>query len=320
MQHDLRLQIFWIAAPVLLGLFGLEMAYIGSVWLKARVPGLPADAPRLRKLRTVLARLPRILLGRHLWAALGALIRDGLLQRKLYRTSARRWLTHALVFGPWLVLGVFSTLTGFVVEILPLAGMTPDAIAALPVLGQLYHADVWWVALTNEVFGLAVLAGMALVIHRRYVQRDPQLRSAPMDHLIIALLALIVLSGFPTETVRLLADYTTPAGAFAPDPGMLPPHELPAALRDVWGPQWAFAGYLSAKMLGLLGWGPGVWHVLHNVLFWGHVATGVTLLFLLPFSRFFHAIMSPLIVVWNNLPDDPLRAGPPAPRRRVPGV
>ena len=62
------------------------------------------------------------------------------------------------MFGSWLVLGIFSTVTGFVVEILPLLGMSPVEAASLPLIGPLYHADVWWVALVNELLGLVVLA------------------------------------------------------------------------------------------------------------------------------------------------------------------
>jgi hypothetical protein len=122
----------------------------------------------------------------------------------------------------------------------------------------------------------------------------------PADTIIIGLLTLIALSGFPTETFRLLADYTTPVGTFAPSPTMLPPGKFPPVLYDVWGPQWGFAGYLSAWVLGLLKLGPEVWEVLHNVFFWSHFVIVAVLLFYLPFSRFFHVIMSPVIVAYNT--------------------
>jgi nitrate reductase gamma subunit len=197
-------------------------------------------------------------------------------------------------------LGVLSTITGFVVEILPLVGMSPTQVASLPLIGHLYHADVWWVALLNELLGLTVLAGMFLVIYRRYIQKDPQLRTFPADNVVIILLTLIALSGFPAETFRLLADYTTPAGVFGPDPTMLSPVKFPTVLYGVWGPQWGFLGYLSAAVLGALRLSPSVWTVLHNVFFWLHFVTVTALLFLLPFSRFFHVIMSPIIVAYNT--------------------
>jgi nitrate reductase gamma subunit len=238
-----------------------------------------------------------------------------MVHRRLYRASLQRWAVHIAVFGSWLVLGVLSTLTGVVVEILPLLGMSPTQAASLPLIGPLYNADVWWVAFVNEILGLVVLAGMILVIYRRYVQKDSQLRTMPADTIVIALLALIAVSGFPTETFRLLADYTTSAGVFAPSPTMISPDKLPLVLYDVWGPQWGFAGYLSALVLGALKLNASVWEVLHNVFFWGHFVIVAALLFLLPFSRFFHVIMSPVIVAYNTMLDRERRQ---ASRREMP--
>lgn len=322
MQHDLRLTIFWVVHLILLGLFAVELAFVLSVWLKARVPGLPVDASRWRKLGAAIGFVFRLIFSRRIWTLLKALVADGMVHRRLYRTDLRRWAVHIAVFGSWLLLGVLSTLTGFVVEILPLLGTSPQEVARLPLIGHLYHADVWWVALLNELLGLAVMGGMILVIYRRYVRKDPQLRTITADNIVIGLLTFIAFSGFPAETFRLLADYTTVAGVFAPSPTMLPPDKFPPALYGVWGPQWGFAGYLSALVLGALRLTPSVWAVFRNVFFWLHFVIVTALLFYLPFSRFFHAIMSPVIVAYNTLLDeeshrDRKRAGSDAPQPLV---
>jgi nitrate reductase gamma subunit len=301
MEHDLRLTIFWIVHLILLGLFGAELVFVLSVWFKARVPGLPPDASRWRKLGEAARFLLGLIFSRRIWTLLQALFVDGMVHRRLYRADVRRWAVHIAVFGSWLVLGVLSTITGVVVEILPLLGMSPPEVARLPVLGHLYHADVWWVALLNELLGLVVLAGMVLVIYRRYIRKDPQLRTLPADSIVIGLLALIAFSGFPAETFRLLANYTTTTGTFAPDPTMLPAEKYPPALYNVWGPQWGFAGYLSAAALGALRMSPQIWDLLRNISFWLHFVVVAALLFTLPFTRFFHVIMSPLIAAYNTM-------------------
>ncbi len=301
MEHDLRLTVFWAIHLVMLGLFVVEIVFIGSVWLKARVPGLEPDASRWRKLVAILSFALKLLFSRRVWILLKSLIRDGMVHQRLYRRDLRRWAVHISVFGSWLLLGIFSTLTGVIVEVLPLLGMSPEAAASIPLLGHLFHADVWWVALANEILGLVVMGGMLLVIYRRYIQKDPQLRTIPADTVTIALLTIIAFSGFPAEVFRLLADYTTAAGNFAPDPAMLSPEKFPPVLYSVWGPAWGFAGYLSALVLGGLGLGPGVWEVLHSVFFWFHFVIVTALLYYLPFSRFFHVIMSPVIVAYNTM-------------------
>lgn len=303
MEHDTRLTIFWIVHLIMLGLFAVELVFILSVWLKARVPGLAAGASRWRKLGAAIGFAFGLIFSRRLWPLLKALVADGLVHRRLFRTDRLRWGVHISVFGSWLALGVLSTITGVVVEFLPLFGMSPEAVASLPLIGHLFHADVWWVALLNELLGLIVMAAMLMVVYRRYFKKDPQLRTIPADSITIFLLTAIAFSGFPAEVFRLLADYTTTAGVFAPAPTMISPEKLPPALYSVWGPQWGFVGYLSAMVLGALKLSAGVWEVLHNVFFWLHFVIVTALLYYLPFSRFIHVIMSPVIVAYNTMRD-----------------
>jgi nitrate reductase gamma subunit len=68
-----------------------------------------------------------------------------------------------------------------------------------------------------------------------------------------------------------------------------------------------FLGFLSARILGGLGLSPGVWAVFHNVFFWLHFIIVTALLYYLPFSRFFHVIMSPVIVAYNSLREREMR-------------
>lgn len=318
MEHDLRLTIFWIVHLIMLGLFVVELVFVLSVWLKARVPGLPRDASRMRKLGRVIGFAFGLVFSHRIWVLLKALVLDGMVHRQLFRVDLRRWAVHISVFGSWLVLGIISTITGVIVEFLPLFGMSPEAAASIPLFGHMFHADVWWVALINELLGLVVMAGMILVIYRRYVQKDPQLRTIPADNLVIGLLTLIAFSGFPAEVFRLLADYTTSAGVFAPAPGMISPEKLPPVLYDVWAPQWGFAGYLSAQVLGALRVGPEVWEVLHNVFFWLHFVIVSALLYVMPFTRFFHVIMSPVVVAYNRMLDEEKHQEQKTGRRSVP--
>jgi len=318
MEHDLRLTVFWVIHLVMLGLFGVEIVFVGSVWLKARVPGLPPDASRWRKLGVTISFVLKIIFSRRIWVLLKSLVKDGMVHQRLYKRDLRRWAVHISVFGSWLLLGIVSTITGVVVEFLPLFGMSPEAAASIPLLGHLFHADVWWVAFVNEILGILVMGGMLLVIYRRYIQKDPQLRTIPADTVTIALLTIIAFSGFPAEVFRLLADYTTAAGAFVPDPMMLSPEKLPPVLYDVWAPQWGFAGYLSALILGGLGLSPGVWEVMHNVFFWFHFVIVTALLYYLPFSHFFHVIMSPVIVAYNTMVEQEMHGDRQATDHKLP--
>ena len=55
---------------------------------------------------------------------------------------------------------------------------------------------------------------------------------------------------------------------------------------------------------------PSAWQAVYNLFFWLHFAAVSALLFYLPFSRFFHAIMSPVIVAYNTLMDRQAHGAP----------
>lgn len=317
MEKGLNMTLFWIVHLVMLGVWGLGMLFFLSLWLRSRVPGVSPSASRWRKLVAAILFVLGVIFSRRIWVILRAFVLEGLVQRRVLQKSLRRWLTHHAVFGSFLIMGVISTITGVVVEFLPLFGMSPEAIASIPFLGMLFHADVWWVALINELLGLVLLAGMILVLIRRYVQKDPQLRTSPIDNVIMILLTLIAFSGIFTEAFRYLADYTTQTGAFAPSVQMLSPEAYPPALLGLWGPQFGFVGYGLAWLLGQLHVAAGAWAVLLNVMFWLHFVIVSALLYYLPFSRFAHVLMGPVIVAYNTMRDEQSarqHAGAVAPR------
>jgi nitrate reductase gamma subunit len=60
-------------------------------------------------------------------------------------------------------------------------------------------------------------------------------------------------------------------------------------------------------LLGSLRLSPGAWLAVYNVVFWLHFVTITVLLFCLPFSRFFHAIMSPIVAAYSGMRDGQAR-------------
>lgn len=274
MEHDARLALFWIIHPALLGLFALMCLYIASVWLKARMPGLPAGASRWRKLGAVIGRTVKFIFSPLLWPFLKSLVLDGMIHRRLLRVSPLRWITHIAVFGSFVMLGFLSTLTGLALEIFPLLLPADHFLNTNVVSVTLQNFDHPLIAFVNELLGLIILIGMLRVIYRRYIQKDPQLRTVTSDTIIITTITLFCVIGFPLESFRLLA-----RPPFAPTAG------------------WAFIGYPLARLLQPLNWD---WHFWYNLSFWLHIATVHFLLFYTPFSRFAHVIMSPLIVALNS--------------------
>lgn len=277
-----RLTIFWIIHLAFLGLFALEMLFLGWVWLGARAPDLPRDAPRGRKLRALARRVAWGVLSRRGGAFFKALLMDGLIHRRLFHTDRRRWLAHSAVFWGFLALGLLSVVTGAAVEFLnpePAHSHSPVVLPVRhPIIAVLVDMDHPVNAALNEGLGLLVLAGLVLAAWRRYVRRDAQLRTRGPDTAILLLLAVIAGGGYVVEALRFLAEGTSASRAmFAP------------------------LGYGLSLLLGFLPLSREVWVGIHFWAFFAHFATVSLLLFAMPFTKFVHALISPLVAALNTV-------------------
>jgi nitrate reductase gamma subunit len=273
-HHDFRLTLFWIIHLITLSLFGLEMLYVLSIWLRGRVPGLAPDASRFRKAGAVIKIVLGVVFSRYLFTALKALIRDGMLHLPLFEKSKSRWLAHIAAFASFFLLGIISTITGLAVEFL-----YPIFHIEHPIVLMLINFDHPLMAFINEFLNLVLLAGLIAIVYRRFVLKDAQLRTIVADKVVLGILFAIVLTGYPLEAFRLLADEITKG-----------PLQATAA--------YGFIGYPLSRLIKRLNW---PWETLHFWTFFFHFGIVTLLMFYMPFSKFFHIIMSPLVVVINKV-------------------
>ena len=268
-----RLTLFWIFHLIFLTLFCLEMVFVCSIWLRGRLPGVPLSTSRWRKAVAGLGYLLRLIFSRRLWVFITTTVSDGLVHRRLYRVDLRRWGAHIAVFGSLAILGFLSTITGVAVEITPKLFPADHFFNTNIIATTLRDVDHPVIAFANDFFGLVMLAGLLFMIYRRYILKDPQLRTAGGDTAILVLLTALVVSGYWVEIFRLLAvqPFVSTAG-------------------------WAFIGYPFARLIQATNL---PWPVLYNASFWLHFLIANAILFYAPFSRFAHVIMSPLIVAVN---------------------
>ncbi len=280
MEHlEPRLQAFWIIHLIALGIFGLELLFILSIWLRGRVPGLPIEASWAAKLWAIIKRTVRTVFSRRLWAALKALVVDGMIHVPLMRKNTFRWIAHIATFGSFLLMGILSTITGIAVEGLhPEHGLVAHG-TGIPffdaIIEVLIDFDHPFTAFANEFFGLVFFLGLCLLFYRRFIIKDTQLRTIVADGIVMGMLFAISITGFLLEAFRMLAKQP-----FSPTAG------------------WAFIGYPLARLMQPLN---GNWEAWHNILFWIHFAIVTLLLYYMPFSKFFHTVMSPVVAVLNQL-------------------
>ncbi|UCC65470.1 MAG: respiratory nitrate reductase subunit gamma [Anaerolineae bacterium] len=280
MEHmEPRLRAFWIIHLIALGIFGLEFLFVLSIWLRGRVPGLPVKASWAAKLWAVVKGTVRTIFSRRLWVALKALVVDGLIHIPLMKKNTFRWIAHISTFGSFLLLGILSTITGIAVELLhPDHGLIAHGTGIRSfdaIIKVLIDFDHPFTAFSNELLGLIFFFGLCLLFFRRFIKKDAQLRTIAADKIVMSALFAISITGFPLEAFRLLAKqpFSSTAG-------------------------WGFIGYPLALLMQPLNWN---WEAWHNVLFWIHFAIVTALMYYMPFSKFFHTVMSPVVAVLSQL-------------------
>ncbi len=259
-----RLAVFWVlhVAAAIAFLAGCWLN--ASIWLQGSVGG--RASPGLAAALTAAWRaLRRAGLGR----TLRALLLDGLFHRRLLATDRGRWLAHACLLGGFFAMFALSTLTGFCEEVLILAFKVQH-----PLVEAIVNKDTPIMALANEVLGVVMLAGMALMVARRYLRRPAQLRTAAPDTVLIVLLAVTLLSGYPTEVLRILAERVPPSLGW-----------------------YSFVGYPLSLPLRGLDW---PWQALHYWAFLFHSTLASAFFAYVPFSKFFHVLVSPIVAAANS--------------------
>jgi nitrate reductase gamma subunit len=240
-------------------LAGLVFAF--SYWLSGSMPG-QSDAGSISKLFRLLWNVVSTVFSSKIVFIIKAMILDVLFQRRLYRQSGTRWLIHSLIFFPF----VFRFLWGLIA--LTTSLWAPEWSVAWPMLDKNHSTT----AFVFDMTGIMVLLGAGLAFIRGFMKRPDQLPGLPgQDRLALGLIAGIIIAGFVLEGVR-IAMTSSPVGS-----------------------EYAFVGYgigmLFSGFSGLTEVYGYIWYV-HAIL------TGVFLAYL-PFSRLFHVIVGPVVLVMN---------------------
>jgi nitrate reductase gamma subunit len=242
-----------------------------AVWLQGAVHGDPRLSPG-RKLWLLLGDVAGVLFSRRLWVVVQATLRDALFHRRLQQTSLLRWGAHISLLVSLGALFALSLLTGFCQEILHgIFGVNHPLVLAI------MNKDNPFIALANETLNLVACLGLGLVFYRRW-RREAQLLNAAPDLTILILLAVILVTGYPLESFRLLAENVPPSQAV-----------------------YSFIGYPLALALRPLGW---PWLTVHFWAFLFHAVVAAALIAYLPFSKFWHVFASPLVAVANTIQEE----------------
>jgi heterodisulfide reductase subunit E len=199
-----------------------------------------------------------------------ALILDALLQAQLLRQSVVRWIMHMCLFWGFLGLLAHTTFLAVMSHFIP----ADSALSRYVFLGPgKPFLDVW-----GDLWGLILLIGLIIAFVRRYVVKAEQLDSILMDNTALIFLFAIALTGFLSEAQRLAASPYDPSMRYSFIGTM-------------------FASCLRANPALIADYIPVVWvHTLISLVF----------LSIIPFSKTWHAFVSPVEIALDASERTPL--------------
>jgi nitrate reductase gamma subunit len=262
--------VFWIFHLPAMAVFVAGAVLTLTTWLQGKVDGR-SDLGAGQKLLLLIRKALRTIFSARLGALLKALIWDGAVHPTLFKEHKLRWVAHFCVFGGILLLTMLSAFSFISVDIMiPLLKMDNIFTAIFA------NKDHPITAFLNDFGGLVVMVGLAIVIIRRYVIHELDMRTRMVDSEIIYLLVVIMVSGYLAEICRLSLEFAELAPTAA----------------------YAFLGYPVALLVRNA---PLPWGDLHDWLFLVHALFTSVVIAYIPFSKFFHAVAGAIIATVNSL-------------------
>ena len=301
---------------IVLVIFGLAFIYKISTWFRYRIGIQSMEIPTSTRFFAAIKGILLTVFSPKILTLLKVFFLDVLLQLRILREDFLRWFMHICIYGGFMLLLLMHALDKYVT-----AGLFDK-----------YYSTINPFMFLRDLFGAFVILGVAIAIYRRFILRVPRLISNAMDIYTIIIVAVIMLSGVFLEATKMVAysDYQRMVKEYS---GLSDPQEL-KALETYWvkefgtvspnlkgpfdakildqgrelhqsscaechaKPQWAFAGYGTAKLISPMGLGvdrarlPSVLWYLHVLACWVGLAY-------LPFSKMFHIFTSQLSLLAN---------------------
>lgn len=307
-----------ILLGIALLIFLAGILYRGRSWFSQGIRPTGTPQPPTRRIPAALRGLGTTLASTDLLALLKTLVTDVLLQRRLLARSIKRWIAHSLIFVGFLLL-------------LFMHGLGTD-VSEFFFSG--YYSTLQPFLTLRNVFGLMVLIGLAIALHRRLTDTPQRVKSLGSDWLALAFVATIIISGFLLEGVKISSydayqemvdDYGDVADDaeelaletyWAAEQGLVPVHAVkpydPALVEagreissrsctECHAPATdAFVSFSVAKVIGPLASAIGDGGII-TVLLTLHLLSCLALLAWLPFSKMFHVISVPASLLINGV-------------------
>jgi nitrate reductase gamma subunit len=180
---------------------------------------------------------------------------DAFLQRGILRLNPLRWVNYmTLSMGFSALFLLMVVVYGYIIA----AGMRTFGIPSLG--GRILD-------FLMDFLGLSVLVGILLSAWRRYVRKQPQLKTEVKDNIALLFIFLIVVTGFLLEAFRIAV--------------------LPFSLKH----SASFVGFTLALLFRNL---PLSWTTFHFYLWNFHFLLAFAFIAYVPYSKFIHIVTCPV--------------------------
>jgi cytochrome b subunit of formate dehydrogenase/nitrate reductase gamma subunit len=203
----------------------------------------------------------QIIFSKKIFTLLKVFVLDVFLLRRILKESVSRWTIHSLIYLPFFL----RFLIGLIFLLLS------SAFPRSPQTALLLDKNYPFVAFTYDFLGLCIIIGIIGAIVRRLQDKPRRAITSGQDYVVLSLIGAILLTGFLVEGMRIL----------------LTAIPLPAALPS-------FMGYPISLLLGLFSIR---WEVVYPYGWYIHAILTGALIAYLPFSKMFHILVSPLVLL-----------------------
>ena len=311
---------FDIALYASLSIFLIGLIYKISTWFTRNLGILPEDCTTSTRVMAAFKGVLGSLFSPKVFTLFKVFVLDVIIQRRILKKDLLRWAMHMLIFYGFMILLLMHALDNYFAE---------------PFFAE-YYSTLNPFMFIRDLAAAFVILGIAIAMYRRFVMKVPRLMTNMMDHYAIVIVALIMLSGIMLEGAKIIShvefqDMVDEYGDlddeeeiqalesyWVADFGVVSPNvegpfdqKILAQGREIHEiscvdchsrPQWAFTGYVTAKILSPIGLaldGMGF----SDILWYIHIMACFIGLAYLPFSKMFHIFVSPLSLLANAVMD-----------------
>lgn len=180
---------YMITSYVAFAIFSIGLAYKMSNWFRYNISIDAANIATSRRISAAARGLVSALFSAKILILLRVFFLEVLLQRWLMKKGPLRWLAHMCIYCGFMLLLLMHGLDKFVTS----------------VLFDEYYATLNPFRFLRDFFGLIVIVGLGIALHRRLFSREPRPKTTAVDYYAIVILAVIMISGVVLEGTKVVS-------------------------------------------------------------------------------------------------------------------